>query len=74
MKTWILAIVLFGIDGHAEWRYVRVPGLTEVACLELLGNVATSNPKGRGLAYCANDGALGEGMTEAMPQMTFSGR
>jgi hypothetical protein len=73
MNTWVLAITLFGLDGHEPWRHVKVPGLTEVACVELLARVATANPKGKGLARCYNE-ADGWRGTEAMPSAAFAGK
>jgi hypothetical protein len=73
MKTWVLAITLFGATGAEPWRSVKVPELSEVSCLEMLGRVLQGNPKGKGLAFCY-DAALGERGMEAMPQGMFEGR
>jgi hypothetical protein len=73
MKTWVLAITLFGLDGQEPWRHVKLPGLSEVACVELLARVASANEKGRGMAVCINeaDGPLG---TLAAPSAQFAGK
>jgi hypothetical protein len=73
MKTWVLAITLFGLDGHEPWRHVKVPGLSEIECADLLARTASANPKGRGMAVCY-DGSKGPGLTGAMPSAEFVGQ
>jgi hypothetical protein len=73
MKTWVLVIFLFDLDGHAIQRTVAIRDLVETACLELLANVASNNAKGRGFALCYDGDLQALAARRPMPSAPFVG-